>query len=312
MTNKQKQILKGWFTNPKSFVIFVYTRCITHLIKDDEAYLRILYRLRMGRHLNLENPKTFQEKLQWLKLHDRRPEYSKMVDKYEAKKYVASIIGEEYIIPTLGVWNSFDDIDFSQLPDRFVLKCTHDSGRVVICKDKSTFDMNLARKRINKAIHTNYFLRVREWPYKNVKPRIIAEQYLEDADNPARPLSDYKFYCFDGKPKFCQVIQDRETKETIDFFDMDWRHQEFVGLNPNVGTAALIPFRPKNFDVMKKIAYDLSKDIPFSRIDLYEVNHKTYWGEITLFPGGGFGKFTPQEWNHKLGEMISLPKDTIQ
>lgn len=305
MTSKQKQILNGWIINPKSFVIFVYTRYVTRLIKNDETYLRILYRLIMGRQLNLENPQTFQEKIQWLKLHNRKPEYAKMVDKYEAKKYVASIIGEEYIIPTLGVWNSFEDIDFSQLPDRFVLKCTHDSGRVVICKDKSKFDIIQARKRINKAMRTNYYLRGREWPYKNVKPRIIAEYFMEDEKNPQSTLADYKFYCFHGEPKFCQVIQDRETKETIDFFDMEWQHQEFVGLNPVARPAAICPQKPQGFEVMKRIACNLSKNEPFSRIDLYEINGRVYWGEITLFPSSGLGNFTPKEWNHKLGEMIS-------
>ncbi|MCR4769934.1 MAG: hypothetical protein K5874_07000 [Bacteroidaceae bacterium] len=307
MTGKQKKIIKGWITNPKSFVIFVFSRCVTHLIKDDERYLKMLYRLEMGATLNLKNPQTFQEKLQWLKLYNRKPEYSKMVDKYEAKKYVASIIGDEYIIPTLGVWDSFDDIDFSQLPDCFVLKCTHDSGRIIICKSKSTFDIDIARKRINKAMRTNYYLRGREWPYKDVKPRIIVEQFMEDSGNLKHPLVDYKFYCFNGIPKFCQVIQNRDTKETIDFFDMDWRHQEFVGLNKKAVHAVQMPSKPYNFKIMKRFANELSKDIPFSRIDLYEINNKVYFGEITLFPASGFGEFTPNKYNEQLGNMVSLP-----
>ena len=302
MDNKQKQILRGFILNPKSLVIFIYSRFITRFISNDEIYLRILFLLSMGKKLNLKAPRSFQEKLQWLKLYNRKPEFTQIVDKFEAKKYVASIIGEEYVIPTLGVWNSFDEIDFSQLPNKFVLKCTHDSGRVVICKDKTNFDISHARKRINKALRTNYFLRSREWPYKDVKPRIIAEQFMEDTSRPKSPLIDYKFYCFSGEPKFCQVIQDRDTKETIDFFDMDWNHLEFVGLNP----AALCPQKPDNFDDMKRIAKDLSKDMPFSRIDLYEIQKKIFFGEITLYPNSGLGEFNPEQYQEILGKMISI------
>lgn len=306
LTEKQKSILKEWIRHPKSLLIFIFTRGLSRFIRNDKTYLKLLYWLEMGQKLNLENPQAFQEKLQWLKLHNRKPEYTQMVDKCEAKKYVASIIGEEYIIPTLGVWNTFDEIDFSQLPNKFVLKCTHDSGRVIICKDKTHFDINYARKRINKALRTNYFLRGREWPYKNVKRRIIAEQFMEETSHPKLPLIDYKFYCFNGEPKYCQVIQDRNTKETIDFFDMDWKHQEFVGLNPAADPAAVCPEKPKDFDVMKTIAHDLSKDIPFARIDLYEIQDKTFFGEITLYPASGFGAFHPKHYEEILGKMISI------
>ena len=306
LTKKQRKILIDFFVHPKSFVIFVYTRFITRFINDDEKYLRFLYWLEFGKYLNLNHPQTFQEKLQWLKLYNRQPEYTMMVDKYAVKKYVASVIGEEYIIPTLGVWDSFEEIDFSTLPGKFVLKCTHDSGRVVICKDKSKFDYNLARRRINKAMRTNYYLRSREWPYKDVKRRIIAEKFMEEAVRPTTTLADYKFFCFNGEPKYCQVIQDRDTKETIDFFDMEWNHQKFVGLNPAAGPAALCPQKPSNFSDMKRIAQDLSRDIPFSRIDLYEINDKTYFGEITLYPASGMSVFNPDEYGEILGKMIRL------
>ena len=306
MTNKQLQILKGWFTHPKTFIIFLFMRYITHLIKNDKSYLRVLYRLTMGENLNLDNPYTFQEKLQWLKLNNRKLGYTTMVDKYEVKKYVASIIGEEYIIPTLGVYRSFDEINFSKLPNKFVLKCTHDSGRVVICKNKTEFNILQARKKINDALRTDYYLRGREWPYKNVKPRIIAEQYMEENNAPHHPLADYKFYCFDGEPKYCQVIQNRDTNETIDFFDMNWQHQKFVGLNIASGPASVCPVQPHNFHTMKLIASKLSKGEPFMRIDLYTINDKIYFGEITLFPAGGFGNFIPKEWYYKMGKLINI------
>ena len=260
----------------------------------------------MNYPLNLDNPQTFNEKLQWLKLYNRKPEYTMMVDKYAVKDYVASIIGSEYIIPTLGVWEKFDEIDFDKLPNQFVLKCTHDSGRVVICKDKSKFDYNFARKRINKGMRTNYYLLGREWPYKDVKRRIIAEKFMEEDLSPQKMLVDYKFFCFDGEPRYCQVIQDRDTKETIDFFDMKWNHQEFVGLNPAAGPAAQCPVKPCNFGDMKRIAKALSKDVPFSRIDLYEIQNKVYFGEITLYPADGFGVFSPEKYEEILGEMIRL------
>lgn len=275
---------------------------------SDKAYLKIQYRCLCGKPLNLKNPQTFNEKLQWLKVYDHNPEYSKMVDKYEAKKYVASIIGEEYIIPTLGVWDSIDDIDWDSLPDQFVLKCTHDSGGLVVCRDKYKFDKTAAIKKLKASFSRDFYYSSREWPYKNVKPRVIAEKYMEDTPlNPAvTDLTDYKFFCFDGDPKFCQVIRDRHTKETIDFYDMDWNHQEFVGLNP-VASNGLTPVaRPKHLDVMTEICKKLSKGIPFSRIDLYVINDKEYFGEVTFYPYGGMGVFTPNDWNTRIGDLINL------
>lgn len=311
MTDNQKKIIKGWFTNPKSIVLFIYKRFLSRFIKDDEKYLKILYWLEVGKQLNLENPQTFQEKLQWLKLYNRKPEFTQMVDKYEAKKYVASIIGEEFIIPTLGVWDSFAEIDFSKLPDKFVLKCTHDSGRVVMCKDKSTFNIGKALKRINKAMRTNYYLRSREYPYRNVKPRIIAEKYLKDSNS--QDLIDYKFYCFGGEAKYCQVIANRTTKETIDFYDREWRHQPFIGLlstvrDDDVQHADKEQEIPLNYGKMLQIADRISSsvDSPFVRIDLYHINGKIYFGEITFFPFMGLGSFRPAVWNLKMGNMMIL------
>ena len=262
----------------------------------------------MGYWMDWNNPKTFCEKIQWLKIYDRHPEYTNMVDKVAAKEYVSGIIGKEYIIPTLAVYDSAEEIDFDKLPNQFVLKCTHDSGGIVVCRDKSKLDYEATRRKLRRGLKRTYVIQNREYPYKNVPRRIIAEQYLENTLSPTSALVDYKFYCFDGEPKYCQVIQDRDTHETIDFFDMEWRHQEFVGLNPAAGPAAVCPQRPKSFDVMKRIAHDLSQDKPFSRIDLYDINGKPYFGEITFFPASGMGMFTPKDWDEKLGKLIELPR----
>lgn len=272
----------------------------------DRLYLAIKYRKHFGYWMSFKHPKTFNEKLQWLKLYDRRPEYVTMVDKYAVKQYVADIIGEEFIIPTIGVWNRGEDIEWDKLPDRFVLKCTHDSGGLVICKDKAKLDKEAAIKKLNKSLNKDYSLYGREWAYKYVPRRIIAEKYIDPAPD-VTDLPDYKWYCFNGEPAYCQVIQDRSTKETIDFFDTEWNHQEFVGLNPDAGNAAVMPERPQDLEMQIKIARQLSKDIPFSRIDLYEVGEKIYFGEITLFPTGGTGHFSPDQYNEIIGDLIKLP-----
>lgn len=278
----------------------------------DELYLKIHYRLCLGKHLNINNPKTFSEKLQWLKLNDRKESYVKMVDKYEVKKYVAKMIGDKYIVPTLGVWDNVEQIDWDKLPSKFVLKCTHDSGGLVICKDKSRFDIDMAKYKLNKALKNDYYSKGREWPYKNVKRKIIAEKYLNTSKDDklnVSDLADYKFFCFSGKPKFCQVILDRSVDETIDFFNMKWEKCDFLGLAAQNEVFAHskkeIP-EPKNFEKMKYFSSILSKDIPFSRIDFYEIDGKLYFGEITFYPASGFGEFSPEEWNEKIGDMITL------
>ena len=274
----------------------------------DEKFLKRTYALSMNKQLNLEEPKTYNEKLQWLKLYDRKPIYTTMVDKYEVKKYVADIIGEEYVIPTLGVWDKFEDVDFHSLPEQFVLKCTHDSGGLAICKDKSNFDIKKARKKINKSLKRNYYLANREWPYKDVKPRIIAEKYMEDTQT--AELRDYKFFCFDGEAKMLFIATDRQKKgeETkFDFFDMDFNHLPFTNGHPN---AAVIPQKPKCFEEMKALAEKLSANIPQVRIDFYEVDEKVYFGEITFFHWSGMKPFKPEEWDEKIGSWIKLPEKT--
>lgn len=272
----------------------------------DEKYLKIAYRIAMGKKLPLDNPQTFCEKLQWLKIYDRKPEYTMMVDKYEAKKYVAEIIGEEHVIPTIGIWDRFEDIDFDSLPNRFVLKCTHDSGGLIICKDKSKLNKKKAKSLLNGCLKNNYYWGSREWPYKNVPRRILAEKYIDPVPN-VKDLPDYKWYCFNGEPKYCQVIQNRTTNETIDFFDTEWKHQGFVGLNPNVGNAKIPPVKPANIETHLRITRLLSDGLPFSRIDLYESGNHTYFGEITFYPMSGMGVFKPDQYNEILGRMIVLP-----
>lgn len=275
----------------------------------DRLYLSLRFRCQMGYWIDWENPKTFSEKIQWLKIYNRKPEYTMMVDKYAVKQYVADRIGEKYIIPTLGVWENFDDIDFSTLPRQFVLKTTHGGGGggVVICRDKSSFDKVKAKNIINSSMKFDIYRNLREWPYKDVPKRIIAEKFMTPKKNPSpADLPDYKFFCFNGEPKFCQVIRDRHSKETIDFYDMDWRHQEFVGLNP-VARNGLTPVaRPIHLEKMADICRKLAKDIPFVRVDLYVIDDREYFGELTFYPASGIGVFTPKEWTDKLGDLITI------
>ena len=272
---------------------------------DDKKYLQKLYKAAFGKELDWDNPQTFNEKLQWLKLYDRKPIYTTMVDKYEVKKYVAEKLGEEYIIPTLGVWDNFDDIDFDKLPDQFVLKCTHDSGGLVICKDKRKLDIATAKKKMEKALRTSFYSEFREWPYKDVKPRIIAEQYMADESG---GLIDYKFFCFDGVPRIMFIATDRENpnEETkFDFFDMDFNHLDIRNGHPN---AKLPPRKPKRFELMKQLASKLSNGIPHVRVDMYEVNGKVYFGELTFYHWGGVVKFEPDSWDKILGDWLVLPR----
>ena len=273
---------------------------------SDEKYLKLMYWANTGKKLNLENPVTFNEKLQWLKLYDRKPEYTKMVDKYEAKKYVADIIGEEYIIPTLGVWDKFEDIDFTKLPNQFVLKPTHASGNVFICKNKDEIDYKKLKKTVQKWLKRNYYLVHREWPYKNVKPRIIAEEYMEDQIG---ELIDYKVYAFNGQCDYVMVCFDRIKGETkFIYYDRNWNiKKEFSKDGIKYGDTIKIE-KPKNLDKMFEFAEILSKNIPFIRVDFYESNGNLYFGELTFFPGAGFEEFTPEEWDYKIGDMLELPK----
>ncbi|WP_065220242.1 MULTISPECIES: ATP-grasp fold amidoligase family protein [Butyricimonas] len=269
----------------------------------DKLYLMIIFRRRMGYWTDFNNPKSFSEKLQWLKLYNRKPIYTTMVDKYAVKEYVSAIIGEEYIIPTLGIWNSFDEIDFDKLPNQFVLKCTHDSGGLVICKDKNKLDRTAANVKISKSLKTDYYKVWREWPYKNVPKKIIAEQYMEDSST--SELCDYKFFCFDGEVKAMYVATDRQRRKEpyFDFFDENYNHLPFKQGHPNSPT---LPCKPVCFEKMKELAKKLSQGIVHARIDFYEVDGKVFFGEITLFHFSGIVPFEPAEWDLKFGEYIRL------
>lgn len=304
---KIKKVIKYVFDSNYRFLIDTRYGKYDHL--TDEECIKKKYRASMKKELDLENPQTYTEKLQWLKLYNHNPIYTTMVDKYAVKQFVAERIGEEYIIPTLGVWDNFDDIDFNSLPNQFVLKCTHDSGGLVICKDKSTFDIKAAKAKICKSLKRNFFLRSREWPYKNVKPRIIAEKYMEDSVT--SELRDYKFFCFDGVCKALFIATDRQTigEETkFDFFDENYNHLNIINGHPN---AIVIPEKPQCFNLMKELSERLSMGIPHLRVDFYEVDGKVYFGEMTFFHHSGFVPFEPEEWDYKFGEWIELPEKTI-
>ncbi len=270
----------------------------------DDLYLKLVFRDVMGKRLDLKNPQTFNEKLQWLKLYNRKPEYTIMVDKYEAKKYVADKIGSEYIIPTLGVWDRFEDIDFDSLPNQFVLKCTHDSGGVIICKDKQTFDKEAARKKIDHNLKRDFFYGGREWPYKNVKHRIIAEQYM--VNSAAGDLCDYKFFCFGGVCKCFKVDFDRFVEHRANYYDAEKNILNFGEkvCPPDYDRNIIMP---ENINAMQKLAEKLSSSIPFLRVDFYDVNGNIYFGELTFYPDSGFGNFTDEAWDHTLGQWIEIP-----
>ena len=289
-----------YIAKPSKILLYLDSKGVIRL--EDKNFLKIKYKIVTGKKLNLDNPKTFNEKLQWLKINDRKEIYTTMVDKYEAKKYVANMIGEEYIIPTLGIYENFEDIDFARLPNQFVIKCTHDSASTIICKDKFQFNIENAKKEINKALKKNYYYGGREWPYKNVKPRIIVEKYMQDE---TEDLRDYKFMCFNGKVKCSFVCSNRNSEEglNVDFYDLDWKKMPFERQYKN---SKKILEKPKNYNLMIELAEKLTKENPFIRVDFYEIKGKVYFGELTFYPGCGFEEFHPQEWDEKLGEWIKL------
>jgi len=273
----------------------------------DKTFIKLLYHYVTGNELDLENPKTFTEKLQWLKINDKNPLYPTLVDKISAKKWVAEKIGGTYIIPTLCVWDRIEDVDFSNLPDKFVLKCNHNSGNVIICQNRKSFDVDAAKRALEKSLNDRYYLKGREWPYKYVKPRVFAEIYMSPSDIwEYKPLIDYKFYCFNGVPMYVQVIKNRGYNETVDFYNMNWEKQPFTGVNPTAKMSDKVDTAPSTLENMKEVAAKLSMGFPFMRVDLYEINHKVYFGELTLYPSGGFGCFKPKEYNLIIGNQLRL------
>jgi hypothetical protein len=279
----------------------------------DPLYLRIRYWAELGEKLNIRHPVTFNEKLQWLKLYNRKPEFTMMADKFEVRKYVADRVGEKYLVPLIGVWERFEDIDFSALPGRFVLKCTHDCGGLVICRDKSKLDVHETKKVISQSLRKNYFDVAREWPYKHIVPRIIGEVYLDDRspdqyqDHSTPVLNAYKFFCFNGTPKLLVYTVDKGVDIRYDYFDMDFNRVEISAGYERAGYEIV---KPSNFEEMKVVAAKLSNGICHVRVDLYNISGKIYFNEMTFFNWAGFQPFIPESWDSILGSWLDLPAKT--
>lgn len=305
--SKILRVLRKMIVNKEArFQILAYLGFYNNTPHD--RFLRKAYRVMMGKELNLEDPRAYTEKLQWLKLYDHRPEYTRMVDKYAVKQYVAERIGEEYVIPLLGVWDRVEDIDYDALPNQFVLKTTHDSGGIIVCKDKRNLDRASAEKTLRYFHGRNYFNQNREWPYKDVPHRIIAEAYMEDSRY--KELRDYKFFTFGGEPKVLYIAQGRGRGEptVADFFDMEFNHLPFT---IDHDTAEVPPEKPVQFELMKRLASQLSAGTPQLRVDFYEVDGKVYFGEMTFFHCSGFEAFHPEEWDRIFGDWVKLPPKRV-
>lgn len=290
----------------KKFLAFVMRKL--HWFFSDKTYLKVYYFIKTGKRLNLKDPKSFNEKIQWLKLYNKQPLYSIMVDKYNVKKYVSQLIGDEYIIPTLGVWSSFEKINFENLPNQFVLKTTHDSGGVEICKNKENFNFKKARKHLNKSLRTKFYLRGKEWPYKGVKPLILAEPFMVDESN--YELKDYKIFTFNGKPKFIQVDFDRFSNHKRNIYDTDWNFID-VEIQYSNDKNKIIN-RPSSLNKMLELAKKLSKNTPHLRVDFYVILSKIYFGELTFFTESGFAKFSDKDFEYTLGALIKLPGEKTE
>lgn len=301
MLKKIKKIIK----NPQLVILYILDFKIGAIIPDD-IYLNIKYKLNIGRKLNLNNARTFNEKLQWLKIYDRNPLYTILVDKFEVRKHIAKTIGEDYLIPLIGAWDKFEDIDFSKLPNQFVLKCTHDSGGLVICKDKNMLNIEKARKKINKCLKRNYYYYGREWPYKNVKPRIVCEKFISDKDTTP---DDYKVLCFNGKAKLVEVHMDRFESHKQDFYDDKWNKTK---ISQDGTISDYVYEKPREFEKMIKLSEMLSTDMFHVRIDWFIVHDKLYFGEITFYDGSGFDSFDKEEDDYLLGSWINLPIEKRQ
>jgi len=273
------------------------------VIIPDSIYLKFRYKHYTGKKLNLSNPKTFNEKLQWLKLHNRKQEYTIMADKVKAKEYITNLLGTEYVIPTLGVWKKAEDVDFDVLPDKFVIKCNHNSGLgMYVCTDKSKMDVEKVRLGLKAGLRENYFACDREWPYKNIERRIIAEEFLDDGSG--HGLIDYKVFSFNGEPRLIQVDFDRFTGHKKNLYTTQWDLCNFEFNYPSHPEFE-IP-KPKQLDKILDASRILSKGHPYLRTDFYVVGENVYVGEITFFPASGYGQFTPEEYDRIFGDMIEL------
>jgi hypothetical protein len=293
----------------KAYLIRKFDNFFAKSFLPDAVYLKIEYYLKTGKKLNLKNPVLFNEKIQWLKLNDRQPEYPNLADKHAVRDYVAKTIGKEYLIPSYGVWDTFDEIPFDTLPGQFVLKCTHDSGSVIICKDKQSLDMEKIRKHFKRRLARNWYWRSRQWVYKNIKPRIIAEKLLVEENNAM--LNDYKIFCFNGEPQIIGVKLYSPSGYKANFYSPKWEYQPFAAMDcptdPNVH-----PEKPESLELMIDLARKLSAQKTHVRVDFYYVNKAIYFGEITFYHAEGLLGFDPPEWDKTFGDWMQLPqtKDT--
>lgn len=298
------ETVKYIFEHPERIFSMLGSKGLLNWIPD-ELYIKIQFRLAMGAWPDLKDPKTFNEKLQWLKLHDRNPLYTTLVDKYAVRRYIAEKIGEEYLIPLVGgPWDRAEEIDFDALPEQFVLKCNHDSGGVVVCRDKSSLDIENTKKFLNRRLSKNFYYANREWPYKDVRPCIIAEKYMEDSHG---ELRDYKLYCFGGEVKFILITTDRisNVKPTCyNYFDRNYNALPFYNSGPH---SQELPAKPETYNEMLRISVSISKEMPHLRVDFYEVDGKAFLGELTLYDGNGMATFDPPEWDEKIGAWLELP-----
>lgn len=273
---------------------------------SDKGFIKKYFKKHLGKELNLKTPTEFSEKLQWLKLYWYDPFAIKCADKYEVRSIIDQKIGSKYLNEIYGVYKSVDEIDIDSLPNSFVMKATHSSGHNFVCEDKNSVNWQEQFKELDRWLNINYFWSTREWVYKDIKPLIICEKYLSEDKN-ITSLTDYKIYCFNGQPVYCQVIKDRGSGGTIDFFDKEWNHMEFSGLNKKPHSEEKIT-KPKKYEEMLKLAEKLSQNFPFVRVDFYYVKGNIYFGELTFFPKSGFGSFEPPEWNKKMGDLLELPE----
>ena len=298
-------VFKMLLFNPIQFLERIISR--VPWIVSDNIYVKLQYKARLGYFPNLENPVFFTEKLQWLKLYDHNPLYTKIVDKVLVKDYIANLIGKEHIIPTLHVWDDPSQIDFSILPNKFVLKCNHTGGGAVfICKDKSSFDISSVSKKLSKQLLMNTFLKTREWPYKNIPRKVFCEQYMEDESG---ELRDYKFYCFGGEPVMVLVATNRFTDHNFTYVDLNFKPIDIESAFGKTTNHKLV--KPDNFTQMIKIARTLSRDFPHVRVDLYNIKGQIYFGELTFYDSSGFDDMNSDLWNKKLGDLIKLPQKRI-
>ncbi|WP_259596134.1 ATP-grasp fold amidoligase family protein [Clostridium botulinum] len=300
--------IKKLINNPSIILLHLLNLDCFKMLSD-EKYIKAKYKLYMKRKLNLKNPKTFNEKLQWLKLYNRNSLHTKLVDKYEVREHISKIVGKEYLIPLIGVWNNFEEIDFSKLPNQFVLKCTHDSGGVVICKDKNKLDIEMTRKKINKSLKRNFYYVGREWPYKNIKAKIICEKLIKTEDG--KLPSDYKFHCFNGEVDNVMVCTERDTgNPKFFFFDSKWNLLRYNVAGINASKDFTLP-EPKKINEMFRIAKELSKGLQFVRVDLYCEEDKIYFGELTFFPQSGFDSNLLTTTDLLFGEKIELKNKRV-